>query len=190
MNESGRAWYCPSCEAFSRTKSIVAEDDGTCANCCEDKLVEINLTRPTVGVGVLIARGKTAECLLGKRGPKLDKAGTWQLPSGSIEHGETIEVCARREVKEETGITDLVGFEVLRVMDDIRPEGDVHHIIIFCCCRTTQEPENVEPDKCDGWRWFDEGALPSPLFKPLRALLVDELGGMQYLSENGGNVWP
>ncbi len=187
MSESGLAWYCPECEVFSRTESRVAESDGTCANCLERKVVKIHLGRPTVGVGIIVEHADTHRFLLGKRAGDLDKAGTFQLPGGSLERGETIEECARREVKEETGITDLRGFEILKTADDIRPEDDIHHVIVFCVFITNQEPENKEPDKCDGWQWFREGALPSPMFEPLTEFLVQDLGGIidseQHLSK-------
>jgi 8-oxo-dGTP diphosphatase len=178
MSESGRAWYCPECEVFSRIRSTVAESDGTCVNCRDAQVVEIHLGRPTVGVGVIVEHADTHLFLMGKRAGELDKAGTWQLPGGSLEHGETIEKCARREVAEEAGITDLRDFEILKTADDIRPEDGIHHIIVFCVFITNQEPKNKEPDKCDGWRWFSEGALPSPMFKPLMELLVQDHGGV------------
>ena len=41
-------------------------------------------------------------------------AGHWDFPKGYVEKGETVQACAARETKEETGITDLEftpGFE-------------------------------------------------------------------------------
>lgn len=34
-------------------------------------------------------------------------------------------------------------------------------------------PQRLEPEKCEGWQWFDVGALPQPLFAPLRSLLAE-----------------
>ena len=33
------------------------------------------------------------------------------------------------------------------------------------------EPQNLEPEKCEGWQWFDAWDLPQPLFLPLKLLV-------------------
>lgn len=33
------------------------------------------------------------------------------------------------------------------------------------------EPENLEPDKCEGWEWQEWGDLPQPLFMGLQKLV-------------------
>jgi 8-oxo-dGTP diphosphatase len=59
-------------------------------------------TMPQVGIGIVVLRG--AEVLLVRRG-KPPAKGAWSLPGGRQELGETAEVCARRELLEETGVT-------------------------------------------------------------------------------------
>ncbi len=41
------------------------------------------------------------------------RSGSWSLPKGGVEDGESYESAARREIMEETGITDLTTVETL-----------------------------------------------------------------------------
>ena len=63
-----------------------------------------------VGFGVMIL--KDGKLLLGKRHEDPEKAssllngaGTWTMPGGKLEFGETFEEGAKREVLDETGVT-------------------------------------------------------------------------------------
>ncbi len=58
-------------------------------------------TRPLVGIGVCVLR--PGAVLLVRRGNPPNK-GSWALPGGGQELGETAQACARRELEEETGI--------------------------------------------------------------------------------------
>lgn len=58
---------------------------------------------PTVAVGV-VARDPDGRLLMIRRGhPPAE--GTWSLPGGRVEPGETLAAAATREVAEETGLT-------------------------------------------------------------------------------------
>jgi 8-oxo-dGTP pyrophosphatase MutT (NUDIX family) len=68
----------------------------------------------------------------------LNDRGEWELPGGRLEHGEDLESCVEREVKEETGLTVRAGqllhawsFEVL--------EGR-RVVVIAYECRLASEP--------------------------------------------------
>ncbi len=56
---------------------------------------------PRVGVGVIVVR--TGRVLLGLRQGSHGE-GTWALPGGHLEFGETVPACAARELLEETGL--------------------------------------------------------------------------------------
>lgn len=121
---------------------------------------------PLRGVGVLILRD--GKLLLGKRRGS-HGAATWAPPGGHFEGQEAPEETARREVLEETGIR-IERARVGPVTDDRFPEGK-HYLTTFVLAEApTGEPQNLEPDKCDGWEWFSWDALPAPLFLPLKAL--------------------
>ncbi|MGI4942951.1 MAG: NUDIX hydrolase [Janthinobacterium lividum] len=57
--------------------------------------------RPLVGIGVVVLR--PGAVLLVRRG-KQPAEGSWSLPGGAQELGETAEAAARRELAEETGL--------------------------------------------------------------------------------------
>ena len=61
----------------------------------------LHVPRTRVGVGVIVVRGGLV--LLGQRLGS-HGAGTWALPGGNLEFGESVEACARRELLEETGL--------------------------------------------------------------------------------------
>jgi 8-oxo-dGTP diphosphatase len=84
---------------------------------------------PQAAASAVIFRGRSV--LLGERGQGPRK-GTWSLPGGRIEPGETAAAAARREILEETGLAvELVG--LLDVHDVIQPaEGggvSLHYVL-------------------------------------------------------------
>ena len=58
--------------------------------------------RPIVGIGIVVIKHESV--LLVRRG-KPPNVGSWTLPGGAQEVGETMEAAARRELLEETGVT-------------------------------------------------------------------------------------
>lgn len=77
-------------------------------------------SRPIIGVGVVVWRGD--EVLLIERG-KPPRQGTWSIPGGAQEVGETVAEAGRREVFEETGV-EVEVTTLVDVVDSIRPDGE------------------------------------------------------------------
>ena len=119
--------------------------------------------RPHVGMGVLVMR--QGRVLLGRRrGSHGD--GYYAAPGGHIEFGESFEETARREVREEAGL-EIADLRLLSVGNYIfnREDGARHYIDIDCVCEAaTGDPQLMEPEKCEGWDWYDLDDLPGPLF--------------------------
>ncbi|XP_078439044.1 nudix hydrolase 1 [Wolffia australiana] len=100
--------------------------------------------------------------------------GTYALPGGRLEFGESFEECARREVKEETGL-DIERVEAVHVANFVHTAGPTpaHFVVLMVravLSDPAQQPETREPDKCESWSWFPwPTAVPEPLFGPLHA---------------------
>lgn len=123
---------------------------------------------PQVGVGVIVIR--EGRLLLGRRIGSLG-AGTWALPGGHLEFGESVEDCALREVLEETGLA-LQGVTPGPYANNYFASEGKHYVTLFVTARCpTGEPRLLEPDKCSTWQWFLWSELPQPLFPPLAALV-------------------
>jgi 8-oxo-dGTP diphosphatase len=131
--------------------------------------------RPSVGLGVVVARATDdgyVEILLGKRKGS-HGAGKWSFPGGHLEWGESWAECAFRELKEETGL-DFPHrlFQFVGATNDVLE--DRHYVTLYMGVEAEfeDEPENLEPDKCEGWDWFTlDGGLPEDLWQPAKDLL-------------------
>jgi 8-oxo-dGTP diphosphatase len=132
--------------------------------------------RPRVGVGVLLRRD--GKILLGKRRGSHGE-GAWAAPGGHLEFGEEIDTCVRREILEETGLT-VKNIHFGTITNDIFTDESRHSITIFMVCDyAAGDLKNLEPHKCDEWRWFGWDELPSPVFLPLENLLKQEFTPFQ-----------
>jgi 8-oxo-dGTP diphosphatase len=77
-------------------------------------------TRPFVGIGIVVIKG--TEVLLCRRG-KPPNIGSWTLPGGAQDLGETCEAAARRELMEETGLV-VDDLHFCAHVDTIRRDDD------------------------------------------------------------------
>lgn len=124
--------------------------------------------RPKVGVGVIVY-DTNGRVLLGKR-KNAHGEGCWAFPGGHLEYNEDVFDCARREVREETGI-EIDGLQRVAFTNDIFTAEDKHYITLFVSAKhSAGEATALESDKCDHWDWFDPGQFPEPLFLTLENL--------------------
>jgi len=116
--------------------------------------------RPRVGVGVMV--WKDGKILIGQRRSELAQ-GEWSWPGGHLEHMESIEECARREVREEAGI-EIENVRFLRLVN-LKDYAPKHYVDIGMIADwKSGEPRVCEPDKMISWEWRPPDDLPSPLF--------------------------
>ncbi|KAL6765196.1 MutT/nudix family protein [Haematococcus lacustris] len=132
------------------------------------------LQQARVGVGVLLIK-PGGRVLVGRRKGS-HGSGTWSLPGGHLEFGESFEACAVREVLEETGITlretNLsLAWANNNIFDDQQPPKHYVTIFMHCCVPEETTASLMEPDKCEGWEWRPYGQVPEPVFMPLGGLM-------------------
>lgn len=140
--------------------------------------------RVGVGFGVMLIR--EGKLLLGRRNENPDTAdselhleGTWTMPGGKLEYGESFEEGARREVMEETGIR-VKGVKVICVNND--KNESAHFVTIGMVAEGFEgEARAMEPDEITEWGWFDLGSLPTPMYFPSERLLGNYLKGAFYI---------
>ena len=112
-----------------------------------------------VGVGAFVLKSKqesrtNPSFLIGQR-VNAHGAGTYALPGGHLEFGETPETCATRELMEETGLK-VTNVRFLTATNDYMPADKKHYVTMFMVCEREDEraePQLLEPDKCQGWEW-------------------------------------
>jgi 8-oxo-dGTP diphosphatase len=148
------------------------------------------MDRPRVGCGVMIL--KDEKILLGKRHPDPEKAssdlhgeGTWTMPGGKLEFGESPDDCVIRETLEESGIEiKKENLKLISVSNEVMP--DMHYVTIgFLCEHFSGDAKVMEPEKITEWKWFPINNLPKPLFVPSENIVRTYLGKKTYSSENG-----
>lgn len=146
---------------------------------------DTNKRRVGVGFGVMMIRDD--KILLGKRHSDPNKAdselhgeGTWTMPGGKLEYGESFEEGAKREVLEETGIK-LKKPNVFCVNNDKNEHA--HFVTIGLWADSfVGEPKVMEPDEITEWRWFPINDLPSPLYFPSAKLIENYSKKLFYIS--------
>ena len=129
-----------------------------------------------VGAGFGIMLVRDGKVLLGKRhvdpekaDSELNGAGTWTMPGGKLEFGESFEDGARRELFEETGMT-LDRVKVICV--DNSKIDEAHFVTVGMFSEFfVGEARVMEPDEITEWRWFDLDDLPEPLYFPSERIL-------------------
>ena len=116
-----------------------------------------------IGVGAFILNPHS-HVLLMKRGPlSKNEVGSWIIPGGAVNFGETLRQAVVREVKEEIGVEIELDGQIPAI-DHLIPGEKQHWVTnIFPAHITTGIPQVKEPGKCDEIGWFAMDKLPSPL---------------------------
>ncbi|MEN9524029.1 MAG: hypothetical protein RL536_98 [Candidatus Parcubacteria bacterium] len=132
--------------------------------------------RPKVGIGVMVV--KDGKVLLGKRKDPHGQ-GEYAWPGGHLEYMESFEQCAKRETLEETGMK-VQNVRFLRLMN-LKQYAPKHHVDIGLVADwESGEPQIMEPEKIEGWDWYDMEKLPQPLFSTIPSYIEAFKTGKNY----------
>ena len=115
-------------------------------------------SHPRVGVAAVVLRDN--QVLLVQRGRDPGK-GSWGLPGGMLELGETLADGARREVMEECGVEIEVG-PLVAVFEPMQRDEDgrlrFHYVVVDYLARYVSGKPSAGDDADDA-RWIDLDAL-------------------------------
>jgi 8-oxo-dGTP diphosphatase len=139
---------------------------------------------PTVAVG-LVARDRHGRLLLVRRGNPPAK-GSWSLPGGRVEAGETLAEAAARELREETGLVARIG-EVAGVVERI---GEGYHYVIADLWAELDDPEPVAASDVDDAILVELEALPHLDLTPGLAAFLAGVGVWPAGVPVPDNPWP
>ncbi|MEW5702933.1 MAG: NUDIX hydrolase [Candidatus Zixiibacteriota bacterium] len=165
-HDPGNYRFCPYCRAALVRRQDGAHERLRCPDC---DFVYYHNPVPAAG-GVIHRNG--AICLV--RRAVEPRKGHWSLPAGFMEYNEAPRECARREIREETGLDVTVG-DVLGVycgFDDPRQ----HAVLIVFWTRELTWQAPVAGDDADAIEFFPPSAIPDDIaFRAHREALQDVL---------------
>ena len=147
----------------------------------------------TTDIVIFTIREERFEILLIQRGnPPFQES--WALPGGMLEEDEDLDVCARRELEEETGVA---GLELEQFHAFGAPGRDPRGRFVTVAYLTLVRPERLRPkaaSDASSVRWFPVNALPSLAFDHgeiiamargrLRRRLEESAASFGYLTES------
>jgi ADP-ribose pyrophosphatase YjhB (NUDIX family) len=118
---------------------------------------------PTVDIIIEVQGGIV---LIERRNPPLG----WAIPGGFVDYGESVEACAVREAREETGLTVHLT-DLLYVYS--RPDRDPRHHTLTTVFLASAEGQPVAADDAKNAGVFGPDTLPDPLVFDHAAILAD-----------------
>lgn len=126
------------------------------------------LRRPVVGVAAA-ARSEDGRWLLIRRAD----TGTWALPGGTLEWGETLRTALDRELLEEAGVTTATFERVVGIYSSPEKDPRFHAVTVVVAVRVerpTRPPMN--PLEIREARLFTDSELPAELAMGMKDMLV------------------
>ncbi len=111
--------------------------------------------------------------------------GNYSVPAGHIDGEEKATSAMIREAKEEAGI-DIIEKQIRMVHVMLRKSDAQRIDFFFEATKWHGEPKNMEPNKCDDFRWFPINQMPENVIPYVRAG-IQNYGKKISFSEFGWN---
>jgi len=123
-----------------------------------------------VGAAILIVDDQNRLLLL-----KRYDSGCWGPPGGAVEPGEIVETAARREAREEAGLSvgEMTLFGVFSGPELYYkyPNGDeVYNVTIIYLSRHVTGDIHLNGEHTE-WRWFSPADIPTDLSPPIKPVI-------------------
>jgi len=154
--------FCPHC----RTEMTIRLEGGTDRPVCPE-CGFVQYLNPAPGAGVVVLRDRKVCLVKRKFAPK---EGHWSLPTGFMEWDEDVQLTARREALEETGLKVRLT-ELFAVESGILPP-DIPVLVVFYRAEETGGRLQAGDDAAEVG-FFEVGHWPGPVaFASHRRVLV------------------
>jgi len=127
---------------------------------------------------------KDGNILLSRRYQTGWEDGNYGLPAGHGEDKETMRQGAKREAREEIGITLNLTDEDFAIVQHRWSSDHARVGFYFAPTHWEGTPTNMEPDKCDDLQWFPLDALPENTIGHVRAVIEAYKKGLRYTEYN------
>lgn len=106
----------------------------------------------------------------------------WALPGGFVDYGESLEMAARREAREETGV-ELDGLEQFRAYSDPARDPRQHTVTVVFSAKGRGKPKAADDAK--HLQVFSSDRLPSELAFDHGQILADYFASFKPNHNNG-----
>lgn len=134
--------------------------------------------------GIIYNRAINKFLILQRCGQDDIGAGTWENAGGNIEHGEHPEEAMKREISEETGITDI---KIDRVAYVTLVNAENPYLIIAYLCEAMSEDVKLS-DEHQAYIWADEEMCRKMLPRHI-VYDFDKNGIFKYITDRVGSTW-
>ncbi|MGY1871472.1 NUDIX hydrolase [Nocardia gipuzkoensis] len=174
IRQAGRALGSGRFTSFSRrgaaSTTTAKRKEATMSSTATETIQDAKPPRHKVtgDVHLVLRRGDTV--LYGQRCNTGFEDGSWHLPAGHLEAGESVVTALIREAAEEIGVT--IKPEDVQFSHFMHNSSSGGRMAIFFTVTEWQgEPENREPDKCSALDWFALDTPPDRVIDYCRAAM-------------------